>query len=301
MSSSPRTFSTASSMTAWHTSEENFGALAISSDSASASVGDRNFMTSAAWSSPTATRNAAALRSPPSLAGVGAGFLAWGRATVISVLAQPVADLGGDAIGFALHQLVELVHALVRLTGRQRRELRRAAGLELGEADRGLDLAQPLRLGQRLGLAPADVARHEEEDQQAGEADPDPLERTDDRRRHRSGLGRGRLGERHLHGLEDVAARRVDARGALDGLLQAGELGRRHRLVDHQRDLQLVDRAGRDLGLLDGLVDAEVGRAGGVVVAVVRAALAGAGRVGRDVGAGSGAATAGRAAAAQLL
>src|SRR3954470_6192127 len=165
---SPRTFSTASSMTAWHTSEENFGALAISSDSASASVGDRNFMTSAAWSSPTATRNAAALRSPPSLAGVGAGFLAWGRATVISVLAQPLADLGGDAVGLALHQLVELVHALVGLTRGQHGG--RRPGLELGEPDRALDLAQPARLGQSLGLAAADAARHEEAEEQRGEA-----------------------------------------------------------------------------------------------------------------------------------
>src|SRR4051812_11185879 len=224
---SPRTFSTASSMTAWQTSEESLGALAISSDSASASVGERCFMTSAACSSPTATRNAAALRMPPSFADGVAAVLASGSATVISVLTQPVADLGGDALGLALHQLVELAHALVGLAGGQGRE-RLGAGLELGEADRGLDLAQPLRLGERLGLTAPDVACHEEEEQQAGEADPGPLERTDDRRRHRAGLGRGRLGERHLDGLEDVAARRVDARGALDGLLQAGELGRRH-------------------------------------------------------------------------
>src|SRR4051812_46128325 len=153
-------------MTAWQTSEESFGALAISSDSASASVGERCFMTSAACSSPTATRNAAALRRPPSFAGDVAGGVGWGHATGISVLAQPVADLGGDALGLALHELVELVHALVALAGGQGPE-RLGAGLELGQADRGLDLAQPLRLGERLGLAPADVARHEEEEQQA--------------------------------------------------------------------------------------------------------------------------------------
>src|SRR4051794_22337675 len=162
-------------MTAWQTSEVNFGALAISSDSASASVGERCFMTSAAWSSPTATRKAAALRRPPSFPGAVAGVFVWGSATVISVLAQPVADLGGDALGLALHELVELVHALVARAGGQGPE-RLGAGLELGQADRGLDLTQPLRLGERLGLTAPDVARHEEEEQQAGEADPDPLE-----------------------------------------------------------------------------------------------------------------------------
>src|SRR3954467_9423081 len=130
---SPRTFSTASSMTAWQTSEESLGALAISSDSASASVGERCFMTSAACSSPTATRNAAALRMPPSFAGGVAGVWAWGNATVISVLAQPVADLGGDALGLALHQLVELVHALVARAGGQGPErLRGRPGLGEG-------------------------------------------------------------------------------------------------------------------------------------------------------------------------
>src|SRR4051794_24941547 len=105
-------------MTAAQTSDGTFGDLAISSESASASVAERCFMTSVARSSPTATRNAAALRRPPSLA---TGFGALASATrLISVLAQPLADLGGDAVGLALHQLVELVHALVGLPRGQR-------------------------------------------------------------------------------------------------------------------------------------------------------------------------------------
>src|SRR5215217_224279 len=116
-------------MTAAQISEGTFGDLAISSDSASASVAERCFMTSVARSSPTATRNAAALRRPPSLAaGLGGAAVAGG---LISVLAQPVADLGGHALGLALHQLVELVQALVGPARCQRDG--RLSGLELGE------------------------------------------------------------------------------------------------------------------------------------------------------------------------
>src|SRR5262245_12682553 len=125
-------------MTAAQISEGTFGDLAISSESASASVADRCRMTSVARSSPTATRNAAAFLRPPSLAAAFGAAGAVGGAVIVLVLAQPLADLGGDALGLALHQLVELVHARVGLARRQHRG--RGAGLELGEPDRSLDL-----------------------------------------------------------------------------------------------------------------------------------------------------------------
>ena len=70
-------------------------------------------------------------------------------------------------------------------------------------------------------------------------------------------------------------------------------------LVDQQRDVELVDGAGRDLGAGDLLVDAEVGVLGLALVVRVGAAAGRARRVGRDVGAGAGGAAGGGAAAAQ--
>src|SRR3954465_3922891 len=299
-------------MTAAQISEGTFGDLAISSERASASVSERCFMTSVARSSPTATRNAAALRRPPSF---DAAFGEAVATALISVLAQPMAHVRGDALGLTLHQLVELVHVLISLAGGEDRgrppgpELGDAArgargappGLELGGPDGGLDLARPARRAERLGLPPANAARHEEAEEQRGQTETDPLQRPQHGRRDRARLRGLRLGERDLDGLEDVAARAVDPGGALDGVLDAGEGGGRDGLVDQQRDLHLVHLAGRDLGLRDRLVDAVVGRAVLTVVAVLAAAAAGARRVGRDVGAGAGGAAAGRAAAAQLL
>ena len=77
-----------------------------------------------------------------------------------------------------------------------------------------------------------------------GEAQADPLERTEHRRRHRAGLGRLGLGEGHLRRGDRVAARRlVDAGGRGDRLLAASRSRGRDRLVDHQGDVELVDRA----------------------------------------------------------
>src|SRR3954468_3583678 len=228
-------------MTAAQISEGTFGDLAISSERASASVSERCFMTSVARSSPTATRNAAALRRPPSF---DAAFGETVATALISVLAQPMAHVRGDALGLTLHQLVELVHVLIGLAGGEDRG--RPPGLELGEPDGGLDLAQPARLGERLGLPPANAARHEEAEEQRGQTEADPLQRPEHGRRYRARLRGLRLGERDLDGLEDVAARAVDPGGALDRVLDAGEGGGRDGLVDQQRDLHLVHLAGRD-------------------------------------------------------
>ena len=100
------------------------------------------------------------------------------------------------------------------------------------------------------------AAGHEEQEQQAGEAEADPLERAEQRRRHRARLGRRRLGEGHLVAVI-VSPRAVSMPAAVaDGLLQRVEDRRGDRLVDQQRDVELVDRAGGDLGLGDLLVDA---------------------------------------------
>src|SRR4051794_16057667 len=115
MYSSARTVSTASVMMSRHSEVGTFGALAISSESASTSDSPRWRKISPARSSPMATSRAAAfctpviLSSESSFSRVGTGL----------VLRHPLLDLGGDALGLTLHQLVERVQVGVGHAGRQ--------------------------------------------------------------------------------------------------------------------------------------------------------------------------------------
>src|ERR1700741_964024 len=132
--------------------------LAISSESASTSVSPRWRKISPARSSPMATSSTAAFSIPLSVFGRVAS-----SALTALILAHPLLDLGGDALGLALHQLVERLQVGV---GRARRQRDRGlvgaehlrALLELGKRDGLLDLGQPRRGGERLALALAQVA-----------------------------------------------------------------------------------------------------------------------------------------------
>src|SRR3954451_21367463 len=100
-------------MTSRQTSVGTFWALASSSESASTSDSPRNLKISPARCSPIATSRAAAFWMPfrPVLeATVPSGRVA-SSVLIRLVLRHPGLDLGGDALGLALHQLVELMHA----------------------------------------------------------------------------------------------------------------------------------------------------------------------------------------------
>src|SRR4051812_41885281 len=163
-------------MTSRQTSVGTFWALASSSERASTSDSPRNLKISPARCSPIATSRAAAFWTPfrPVLVTGASGRVA--RSVLISlVLRHPGLDLGGDALGLALHQLVELVQVGVRHARREhlRRGIRKrvmaaGAGLELRERHRLLDRRQPRRRPEVLGLALAHAAGHEEEEEQAG-------------------------------------------------------------------------------------------------------------------------------------
>src|SRR4051794_29565773 len=91
-----------------------FCALASSSESASTSASPRKRKISPARCSPTATSRAAAFCVPRSEETV-VGTSVVARSRLIGlVLRHPGLDLGGHALGLALHQLVELVQAGVR-------------------------------------------------------------------------------------------------------------------------------------------------------------------------------------------
>src|SRR6185312_17232112 len=90
-------------------------------------------------------------------------------------------------------------------------------------------------------------------------------------------------------------------RRAGNGLLDRREVRGRDRLVDEQGDVELVDRAGRDLRVVDALVERPVGAVALALVLGVRAAGGAARRVGRDVGAGARRAARGDATALELL
>src|SRR3954453_14053282 len=146
-------------MTSRQTSVGTFWALASSSESASTSVSPRYLKISPARCSPMATSRAAAFWTPfkPVLEGAASGRVA--SSVLISlVLRHPGLDLGGDALGLALHQLVELVQVRVRHAGRQHRRrgvrevIAAGAGLERGQRDRLLDLRDPRRRAEVLGL-----------------------------------------------------------------------------------------------------------------------------------------------------
>src|SRR4051794_7675168 len=195
-------------MTSSYTGAGTLRALAISSESASTSCSERWRNTSPAFSSPRATTSTAAFCGPVSLPSVVATAMA-------SVLAHPLPDLCRDPVGLALDELPEPDHVLGLGARRQRCELARGrAGLELGEAHGLVDLAQPCRVGERLGLLAAQAAPGEEREQQDREAHDAPLERSDEGRGDRPGRRRGGLLGKRDRGLRDgVAALRVDAGG----------------------------------------------------------------------------------------
>src|SRR4051812_29979165 len=143
-------------MTSLHCSVGIFWALASSSESASTSVSPRNLKISPARFSPIATSRAAAFWVPRSFLPVVSVVAS--SVLIGLVLRHPGLDLGGHALGLALHQLVELVEAGVRHAGREHRgggiEARvGGARLEGGQRDRLLDLRQPARRAEALALA----------------------------------------------------------------------------------------------------------------------------------------------------
>src|SRR5687767_14582200 len=93
-----------------------FWALASSSESASTSEPPRNLKISPARCSPMATSRAAAFSMPLRLLTVtgAASGLVSSLVGIGLVLRHPGLDLGRDALGLALHQLVELVQRRVR-------------------------------------------------------------------------------------------------------------------------------------------------------------------------------------------
>src|SRR3954466_7563012 len=102
-------------MTSRQTSVGIFCALASSSERASTSDSPRNLKISPARCSPMATSRAAAFWTPlrPVLEGAVSGRVA-SSVLIGLVLGHPGLDLSGDALGLALHQLVELVQVGVR-------------------------------------------------------------------------------------------------------------------------------------------------------------------------------------------
>src|SRR4051812_36257455 len=118
-------------MTSRQTSVGTFWALASSSESASTSDSPRYLKISPARCSPIATSRAAAFWMPFRLLAVTAVSPRVASSAAIGlVLRHPGLDLRGDALGLALHQLVELMHAGVRGARRQHR----AGGLVEREA-----------------------------------------------------------------------------------------------------------------------------------------------------------------------
>src|SRR3954464_9019345 len=162
-------------MTSRQTSVGIFWALASSSESASTSESPRYLKISPARCSPMATSSAAAFCTPLRLALVIAASPRVASSKLIRlVLRHPGLDLGGDTLGLALHQLVELMQVGVRHARRQhlRRGVRERviaarAGLELRERHRLLDRRQPGRRAEVLGLALAHAAGHEEQEHEA--------------------------------------------------------------------------------------------------------------------------------------
>src|SRR5690242_19011000 len=153
-------------MTSRQTSVGTFWALASSSESASTSDSPRYLKISPARCSPIATSRAAAFCTPFRLALVmvpASGRVA-SSVLIGLVLGHPGLDLRGDALGLALHQLVELMHARVRGTRRQHGRSGlvevgvRSARLELRQRHRLLDRRQPRRRAEVLALALAHAA-----------------------------------------------------------------------------------------------------------------------------------------------
>src|SRR4051812_16849000 len=175
---------------------------AISSDSRSISSSRRWLKIEAACSAPSDTSRAAALLTPRSWAPLGSGtvaisvpgpaarasssFTPWVSASTRSGSAvQPGPHLLSDSLRVLLDDLLDL---LADRVGRRLDEGGPALALEVGQRGRRLDLAQPHRL-ELLALVAAQVAGDEEEEQQHGQGERDPLERPHGAR-GRAGLGR---------------------------------------------------------------------------------------------------------------
>src|SRR5215218_8412119 len=107
-------------MTSRQTSVGTFCALASSSESASTSLSPRNLKISLARCSPMATSRAAAFWTPFRPLFDASGLVA-SSVDISLLLGHPGLDLGGDALGLALHELVELVQVGVRHARRQHR------------------------------------------------------------------------------------------------------------------------------------------------------------------------------------
>src|SRR6185503_14402194 len=215
------TVSTSSCQTASLVSIGTCRVFAISRESCSISSSLRCLKTLAARSGPRLTSSTAAFERPGMLsfgrgswAGTPAGVegAAGSMSLIALVLLHPGADLLGDALRVVLGDAL----------GAQARRARaghlagegahpgRAAGLEVGERRRRLDLAQPGRLAERLALALLEVAHDEEQEGDEAEADRAVLGVAHDvaGRAGRGGRRRG-LGERDLADVEHVAAGRV--------------------------------------------------------------------------------------------
>src|SRR3954452_13595993 len=108
-------------MTSRQTSVGTFWALASYSESASTSASPRYLKISPARCSPMATSRAAAFWTPlrPVLEAGAASVRVASSVLICLVLRHPGLDLGGDALGLALHQLVELVQAGIRHARRE--------------------------------------------------------------------------------------------------------------------------------------------------------------------------------------
>src|SRR3954454_2450207 len=103
--------------------------------------------------------------SMPRIAGALSSFGRVARSVlIVLVLGHPLLDLSGDALGLALHQLVDRLEVGVRGARRQldRRGLRGLEALrlllELSQRHGLLDLRQPRGRGERLALALAQRA-----------------------------------------------------------------------------------------------------------------------------------------------
>src|SRR4051794_1546360 len=174
------TVSTSSPQTASLVSCGTWRVLAICSERVSISSSLRCLNTSAARSGPRLTSSTAAFSRPGSLtvgrgssarAGGPAGISAGGmtavgiRSSTDLVLLHPGADLLGDALGVLLGDVLraDAHRARRRHVARHGGHARGAAGLEVGQRRRRLDLGQPRRLPERLALALAQLAEHEEQ------------------------------------------------------------------------------------------------------------------------------------------
>ena len=193
------------------------------------------------------------------------------------ILADPGAQLLGDALRLLLHEAVDASRARRR---RPRRTPRR------GSAQRSwCARARPAGAGPRSRSATSasagpPVSRRRRarvmKKRKSMLARPIPTYFSGPRRAGGTGRPAGpgtALGLAKIDGAlgHRVAALGVDPGGGGHGVLQLGRLGGRDRLVHQQRDVELVDGAGGDLRVRDGLVDAVVGGARRALVVGVAA------------------------------